>query len=71
MYSNPWFLEDKPLDDPEIELLRCLARLTLGEIQEFHDPPPPPESIQNWLNQASLGEVRGLLIAVLRRWIRG
>ena len=35
MGSNQWFLEDKPLEDTEIELLRSLARLTLGVDLEF------------------------------------
>ena len=71
MSYDQWFMEDKPLEDAEIELLRSLARLTLGDIQEFYDPPTLPESIEDWLGQASLGEVRGLLIAVLRRWHEG
>lgn len=67
--SSDWFLDDKPIDDAEIALLRSLARLTLGQIQEFYDPPAPPESIARWIElEASPGQIRGLLLAVLKRW---
>jgi len=55
-------------EEIEIQLVRSLLRLTEGNPSEFADLAPHPRSITKWLHRADIRQVRGLLIATLRRW---
>ena len=52
----------------DVEVLRALGFLSAGEWSQFADLKRPPPEIRNWLRQADVQEVRGLLIAALARW---
>ncbi len=53
-------------DAAVIRSLMLLSQQANGH--DFADHPTPPANLLSWLEQASLQEVDGMLIATLHRW---
>jgi len=54
--------------DLEAAVIRSLVLLTLGDTDDFSLCADPPQKVTQWLTQAKMEPVRGLLMATLRRW---
>jgi len=65
---NNGSLDESPDKDLDVAVLQSLALLTQGNQAEFIDHLCPPSEIRDWLKQASLREVQGMLLATLRCW---
>ncbi len=56
------------IDDPDVAVLRSLSMLTVGRPTDFCDHRLPPSDILSWLRRAKMQDVKGTLVAALRRW---
>jgi len=59
---------DAESDGVDAAVIRSLTLLAQATGRNLVDYPMPPANLLDWLDQANLKEVDGLLIATLHRW---